>query len=103
MPKQGKHFDGQIAFGCDLDLQVKLVALSYFVGDGGYYAYLARNLMTRAVEDYISDMDSNDKKRFEQILSSTHVEVYTQHEQRTERKKKRDALRKVRQDGEHQG
>ena len=95
MPKSGKRFSGQVSFGCDLDLQVKLVALSYYVGDAGYYAYLARNLMTRAVEDYILDMDKEDRKRFDTILASAHAEVYTMHEQRMERKRKKEELRKA--------
>ena len=101
MPKLGKRFNGQVSFGCDLDLQVKLVALSYYVGDAGYYAYIARNLMTRAVEDYILDLDKEDKKRFDQILISAHAEVYTMHEQRAERLRKKEALRKAMEEDAH--
>lgn len=97
MSKSGKRFRGRLAFDCALDLQSKVTAVAYYVGDNGQYAHTARNLMTRAVEDFVLDLNKDEKKRFDSILESATVEVNMRYDQKDDIQRERRArLREAR-------
>lgn len=100
MAKSGKRFKGRLAFDCDIELQAKVTAVAYYVGDAGQYAHSARNLMTRAVEDFIMDMNKDEKKRWDSLLESARVEVTIRYDEKVDKKRERLArLREARRAG----
>lgn len=70
-----RHFDSQLTFGCDLDLHEKLIALSYLGGTRGHYAHVARNLLTKAVEEKIESLEGGDLRRYKVLIESAKAYV----------------------------
>ena len=71
MPKYGgTTYIDQLSFTCDPELREKLLALGYLRGDAGSYAPIARNIMRRAVDETIAQLDPQELKDFKKILES---------------------------------
>jgi hypothetical protein len=65
-----KH-DDQLSFSVKTELRAQVVALAYLRGMNGSYAAIARDLLTKAVRQYIStELDPDEVNEYNRILEA---------------------------------
>ena len=103
MPKTGMKsvFDSQLAFICRDSLRVNMVAIAYLRGDNGAYASVARYLLERAVEDFVRDLDVDERRKFDQIHANVKKMELTSRVMKEERFPSRASIRGPRVDKEY--
>ena len=73
MPKLSKDFPAQLSLQVEEETRIKLIAIGYHLGSGGEYASPARNLLHRAIRDYIAKLDQIALLEFEEILANVRI------------------------------
>jgi len=97
MPKTGTAYNDHLSINCPSSLREALLAISILEGDVGEYNRVARNLLTRAVEDRLADMDSKERKKYEDVLLAVQAETIVSRQSKLDREKAK--LRKEYQGG----
>jgi len=78
----------QISLQVMPSMREDLVALSYLRGEQGMYAPVTRQLLERAIRDYIvNDLTDDERKEFEGIKENVKNELMVSRMRRQERKK----------------
>lgn len=73
MPKLSKDFPAQLSLQVTEETRIKLIAIGYLLGSGGEYAAPARNLLHRAIEDFINNLDGRNAREFNEILQTVRL------------------------------
>ena len=74
MPKFGRAHDTSITFGCHHELRNSLIALGYLRGSPGEIATIARNILKTAVDEYIVQLDPDERREYYKILKNVDSE-----------------------------
>ena len=68
MPKMHKDFPTQLSLGVPLEMRQKLMAIGYYLGNGGEYAGATRNLLHGAIKRFIDGLDERARAEYDSIL-----------------------------------
>lgn len=73
MPKLSKDFPAQLSLQVTEDMRLALIAIGYDTGNGGEYATPARNLLHRAIRNYIDELNPKRRAEFDEILANVRI------------------------------
>jgi hypothetical protein len=73
MPKLSQDFPAQLSLQVTQDMRIQLIAIGYYLGNGGEYASAARNLLRDAINQFVENIPERRKKEFHEILANVTV------------------------------
>ena len=79
MPKMGRDFPVSLTLAVPQELRIKIIALGYFMGTGGAYASIVRNLLSQAIDGAVSKLDPERRTAFDEILTSVQISERGKH------------------------
>lgn len=86
----------QLSFQVEPSLREDLVALAYLRGDLGAYAGITRQLLTRAVREYIAtDLTPEERKEYKSILSNVRDALMVSRMKRQERAQQEEIVERA--------
>lgn len=75
MPKLSKDFPSTLNFGVETELKQNLIAVGYFMRQGGQYASPARNFIWESYKVWLRTLTAEQRRDFDQILANVKIQV----------------------------
>jgi len=73
MAKKVLTYRDQVNFLTVEGTVTKLVAISYYRGEGGAFAGPARDMIDRGIREFIASLSPKERKRFEDIMENVRI------------------------------
>lgn len=83
------QFTDQISFQGPPELRESLTAISYLEGDMGAYAATARKLLTKAIRQYVGELDPSDRREYDKIMVNVKAKLLVTRNKRLEEQRAR--------------